>query len=83
MNKIKSLDNVDMVLMFVVDILNEHAIFLTHEDEAKNISKESFGILTQGDTTILPGIVSRKKQIIPMLSKYNVIKNPADAGFLI
>jgi manganese-dependent inorganic pyrophosphatase len=69
MNKIKSLDNVDMVLMFVVDILNEHAIFLTHEDEAKNISKESFGILTQGDITILPGIVSRKKQIIPMLSK--------------
>jgi len=67
--KLKVTDGVDTVLLFVVDILNEQATLFTRENKAKTISKESFGVEAVSDTTILPGIVSRKKQIIPMLSK--------------
>ncbi len=69
MNKLKVTDNVDAVLMFVVDILNEQATLFTRDNEAKKISQEAFGVEAEGDTTILQGIVSRKKQMIPMLSK--------------
>ena len=69
MEKLKVSDNVDAVLLFVVDILNEQATLFTRDDSAKRISNESFGVESAGDMTILPGIVSRKKQIIPMLSK--------------
>lgn len=69
MEKLKVSDNVDTVLLFVVDILNEQATLFTRDEEAKRISKEAFGVEATGDTTILPGIVSRKKQIIPLLSK--------------
>lgn len=69
MEKLKTADSVDMVLMFVVDILNEQATLFTRDDNAKIISKEAFGVESIGEMTLLPGIVSRKKQIIPMLSK--------------
>lgn len=69
MEKLKTADNVDMVLMFVVDILNEQATLFTRDDNAKIISKEAFGVESIGEMALLPEIVSRKKQIIPMLSK--------------
>jgi manganese-dependent inorganic pyrophosphatase len=69
MNMLKQAEALDEVLLFVVDILNEQATMLTHTDMAKNISHEAFGVEATGDTTILPGIVSRKKQMIPMMSK--------------
>jgi len=69
MQTIKKEDSVDHILMFVVDILNQEAHFLTNEDEAKKISLNAFGVEAQEDVTILPGIVSRKKQIISVLSK--------------
>lgn len=69
METIKKEDAVEYVLMFVVDILNQEAHFLTHEDKAKQISEDAFGVESQGDITMLSGIVSRKKQIIPLLSK--------------
>ncbi|MBP6911873.1 MAG: manganese-dependent inorganic pyrophosphatase [Candidatus Pacebacteria bacterium] len=62
-------EGIEMVLMFVIDILKENALLFTHENDAKKIAKESFGIETTGNVTVLPGIVSRKKQIIPLLCK--------------
>lgn len=57
----------DDVLFFIVDILKEEAIVLTYNDLAKQIIAASFGVAVSGDTVVLPGIVSRKKQIIPAL----------------
>mgnify|MGYP001577110998 CR=1 FL=1 len=57
----------DDVLFFVVDILKEEATVLVYNDLTKKIIEASFEIKVSGDTTILPGIVSRKKQIIPAL----------------
>ena len=60
-------DGVDQVLLFVVDILNQRATLLVPNDAVRAIAENSFGVSVAGDTVELPGIVSRKKQIIPAL----------------
>jgi manganese-dependent inorganic pyrophosphatase len=59
--------DVDDVLFFIVDILKEEATVLTYSELAKQIIAKSFGVIVEGDTEVLPGIVSRKKQILPAL----------------
>ena len=61
-------DNVDQVLLFVVDILNEESTLLVANDLVKTLAEKSFGVDVRGDTVVLPGIISRKKQIIPQLA---------------
>ncbi|WP_170769022.1 manganese-dependent inorganic pyrophosphatase [Ruegeria lacuscaerulensis] len=60
-------DGVDQVLLFVVDILNEEATLLVPNDLVKGVAEKSFGASVNGDAVVLPGIMSRKKQIIPNL----------------
>ncbi|MES2224665.1 MAG: manganese-dependent inorganic pyrophosphatase [Patescibacteria group bacterium] len=59
--------DVDDVLFFVIDILKEEATVLAYSDLAKDIVEASFGVTVSGDTAVLPGVVSRKKQILPVL----------------
>lgn len=59
--------DVDEVLFFVVDILNESATVFTYNDRVKTIIEKSFSVTVESDTEVLPGIVSRKKQILPNL----------------
>ena len=61
-------DGADQVLLFVVDILNEEATLLVPNDLVKTVAEKSFGASVSGDTVVLPGIMSRKKQIIPNLA---------------
>jgi manganese-dependent inorganic pyrophosphatase len=60
-------DGADQVLLFVVDILNEEATLLVPNDLVKRIAEASFSCKVAGDTVLLPGVMSRKKQIIPAL----------------
>jgi manganese-dependent inorganic pyrophosphatase len=60
-------DGVDEVMMFVVDILREEATLLIPNERVKAIAEKSFGHDVTGDTVVLPGVMSRKKQIIPNL----------------
>ncbi|MCP3969489.1 MAG: manganese-dependent inorganic pyrophosphatase [Rhodobacteraceae bacterium] len=60
-------DGVDQVLLFVVDILNEEATLLVPNDLVRGVAEKSFGASVEGDSVVLPGILSRKKQIIPNL----------------
>ena len=60
-------DGVDQVLMFVVDILNEESTLLIANDLVKTVAEKSFGVTVVSDTIVLPGVISRKKQIIPQL----------------
>lgn len=60
-------DGVDQVLLFVVDILNEEATLLVPNDLVKAVAEKSFDASVNGDTVVLPGVMSRKKQIIPNL----------------
>ncbi|MCU0678690.1 MAG: manganese-dependent inorganic pyrophosphatase [Candidatus Pacebacteria bacterium] len=59
--------DIDDVLFFIVDILKEEATVLTYSDLAKQVIAASFGVAVSGDTEVLPGVVSRKKQILPAL----------------
>ncbi len=61
-------DGVDQVLLFIVDILNEEATLLVPNDLTKTVAEKSFGATVDGDTVVLPGIMSRKLQIIPALT---------------
>ncbi|WP_417278156.1 manganese-dependent inorganic pyrophosphatase [Celeribacter sp.] len=67
MPAVASEDGAHEVLLFVVDILNEEATLLVPNDTVKAIAEASFGCTVEGDTVVLPGIMSRKKQIIPNL----------------
>lgn len=60
-------DGADQVLLFVVDILEEEATLLVPNDLVKTVAEKSFDAAVSGDTVVLPGIMSRKKQIIPNL----------------
>ncbi|MBE2275845.1 MAG: manganese-dependent inorganic pyrophosphatase [Rhodobacteraceae bacterium] len=67
MEGVASEDGADQVLLFVVDILREEATLLVPNDLVKQIAEASFACTVTGDTVVLPGIMSRKKQIIPAL----------------
>ena len=60
-------DGADQVLLFVVDIIREEATLLVPNDLVKQMAEASFGVTVTGDTVVLPGVMSSKKQIIPAL----------------
>lgn len=55
------------ILFFVVDILKEEATVFAYNDFVRQVIKSSFGAEAAGDEVVLPGVVSRKKQIVPAL----------------
>jgi manganese-dependent inorganic pyrophosphatase len=62
-------DGVDQVLLFIVDILREESTMLVPNDLTKQVAEKSFAtVVGDADTVVLPGVVSRKKQIIPNLT---------------
>lgn len=67
MSAVAEEDGVDQVLFFLVDILSEEAIMFVPNDLTKTVAEKSFGATVDSDMVSLPGIVSRKKQIIPAL----------------
>jgi len=67
MSTVASEDGVDQVLLFVVDILNEEATLLVPNELTRSVAEKSFNVSVSGDQVVLPGVMSRKKQIIPAL----------------
>ena len=67
MKNVAKEDGVDQVLLFVVDILNEQSNLLIPNQQVKDIAEKSFKVVIEEDIIVLPGVVSRKKQIIPNL----------------
>ncbi len=68
MTAVATEDGVDQVLLFVVDILNEEATMFIPNALTKSVAEKSFGVTVEGDKVVLPGVMSRKKQIIPFLA---------------
>lgn len=67
---IKSNDGYEMVFFFVIDILNQIAYyFFSGEQENTVISKGYNCTIADNGITALDGIVSRKKQIVPVLEE--------------
>lgn len=67
-DQVQSEDEVDQILLFVVDILKEESTLLVPNDLVKTVAEKSFSVSVSEDTVVLPGVVSRKKQIIPNLT---------------
>ena len=63
----------DAILFFIVDILHEESTVIVYDQFTKDLVATSFEVLIAPESIIkvLPGIVSRKKQIIPMLKLPN------------
>ena len=62
-------DGADEVMLFVIDILNEEATLLVPNDTVRKVAEKSFNVTVTDDTIVLPGVMSRKKQIIPVLTQ--------------
>ncbi|MCY3874598.1 MAG: manganese-dependent inorganic pyrophosphatase [Rhodobacteraceae bacterium] len=67
MASVSSEDEVEEILVFVIDILGEEATLLIPNDRVRSIVESAFGVTSESDTVVFPGIVSRKKQIVPAL----------------
>ena len=61
----------DDILLFIISILKEEATVLTYNQFTKDVVAASFGVSVTGNTEVLPGVVSRKKQIFPALKLPN------------
>ncbi len=60
-------EKLDDILFFIIDIFKEEATVFTYNDFTSGVVSESFGVEVESDIEVLPGILSRKKQIIPAL----------------
>ncbi|MGL4414044.1 manganese-dependent inorganic pyrophosphatase [Roseinatronobacter monicus] len=62
-------DGADEVMLFIINILKEEATLLIPNEVVKSVAEKSFNVTISGDTVVLPGVMSRKKQIIPVLTQ--------------
>ena len=67
MASVASEDGVEEILVFVIDILGEEATLFIPNDRVRSTVESAFGATSESDMVVLPGIVSRKKQIVPAL----------------
>lgn len=69
MNAVKTEKKYDGAFFFIVDILASYAEAILASDYEKGVVEKAFNALASNDQANLPGIVSRKKQIVPALEK--------------
>jgi manganese-dependent inorganic pyrophosphatase len=67
MPQVAAEDGAHQVLLFVIDILREEATMLIPNELTRKVAEATFGVTVTDDTVVLPGVMSRKKQIIPAL----------------
>lgn len=66
MAKLRQDRQFNMVLLMITDVLKVGTYLIFQGDEG--IIRQAFGVETAQSMTYLPGVVSRKKQVVPMLS---------------
>ncbi len=67
MASVASEDGVEEILVFVIDIFGEEATLVIPNDRVRSTVEAAFGVTSESDMVVLPGVVSRKKQIVPAL----------------
>lgn len=68
MEVIRRKENYDMVLLMVTNIITE-GTHLIYTEKAASLLSQAFGNSAQDSVLHLPGVMSRKKQVIPPLSE--------------
>ena len=69
MKKVKEEQDLDHLFFGVIDILNKNTLLYVCDDQDQNLAKEVFDVTFENVPVKLEGVASRKKQIIPPLSK--------------
>jgi len=59
-------DKLSMIILMLTDVLKEGTQLIYVGDD--EIIHQAFGVMPKDNTLFLPGVMSRKKQVIPMLS---------------
>ena len=67
MHKAKKNHGVDMVFFMLTNIIDESTQLLYSDKMAMEIAESSFMVTAKDNELYLPGVVSRKKQLIPRL----------------
>lgn len=69
MKELVAAEKVDDVIFFVIDILQEAATFISGSPTATRIVEKAWKVTVDAEsgTVLLPGVLSRKKQIVPKL----------------
>ena len=67
MSLARSHHEVDMIYFMLTNILSQSTQLLCCPDNAAKIAADAFSMEAGGDLIPLPGVVSRKKQLIPKL----------------
>lgn len=65
MQEVKDSFGMDMVYFMMTNILEESSEVLICGDFGKEVIRDAFGVSVDDSSAILPGVVSRKKQMIP------------------
>ena len=59
-----------MIFFFVIDILNEIAYYFSSGEQENTVITKGYDVsIDPSGITMLDGVVSRKKQIVPVLEK--------------
>ncbi len=69
MEELKSEEGLDGAFFFAVDILKTESTLVVNGDWEREIAEKAFGSEFDGETMLLPDVVSRKKQIVPNIEK--------------
>lgn len=66
MQTLKKREDYDLVMLMITDVLQEgsHLLYVGSDD----VIQQAFGVTPKNAHVFLPGVMSRKKQIIPMLT---------------
>lgn len=59
--------NLDLFLLVITDILENDSLALAIGNEAAKVEK-AFNVTLENNTALLKGVVSRKKQVVPVLT---------------
>lgn len=70
LRKSKQKSRLDFVFFAIVDIIKNQSYWVISGDEEKQVVEQVFGARIKDKLAFMPGIVSRKKQMIPPLAGY-------------
>ena len=68
MNKAIEKEGLDLFMLLITDIINSNSQVIALGKNADLIEK-SYGVKLENNTALLKGVVSRKKQVIPVLTE--------------
>ena len=60
-------DGLDMIFFMLTNIIDESSEIVFSGNKALHTINSAFGLSAEGDSVVLPGVVSRKKQLLPAI----------------